>query len=215
MRFGHPSTTRRRLLSRGVFLLALPLSASTALATPYAAAAEQVVERLVRQVWTIAQTSHGDAIDRQHLRQAIEQQTDLELLARLALGRYWRTATASQREEYVGLFRTFVVQVLIDRLRPFVGRDLGRLDDHFRIVASRPAGKRDILVHSQIVPPGSQPLDVHWRLRDRSDGPVIIDAIVEGVSLLVTQRSEFATVLERVGLDGLLVELRSRISAPA
>jgi ABC-type transporter MlaC component len=39
---------------------------------------------------------------------------------------------------------------------------------------------------------------------------VIIDVIVEGASLLVSQRSEFATVIERKDLDGLLAELRAR-----
>jgi ABC-type transporter MlaC component len=44
---------------------------------------------------------------------------------------------------------------------------------------------------------------------------VIIDLIVEGISLLVTQRSEFAAVLERSGVDGLLAELRARVAQPA
>jgi phospholipid transport system substrate-binding protein len=213
MRLGRSTIARRRLLGRGAILLALPLSASTALATPYSDAAEEVVERLVQQVWTAVQASHTDDLDRHHLQLAIEQETDLGLLGRLVLGRYWRTASPSQRDEYLRLFRSYVVQVFVNRLRPYAGRELGALDQHFQIVASRPAGKRDVLVHSRILPPTGQALEVHWRLRHRDDGPVIIDAIVEGISLLVTQRSEFATVLERDGLDGLLSELRSRVSA--
>ena len=48
---------------------------------------------------------------------------------------------------------------------------------------------------------------------DRS-GPVVIDLIIEGISLLVTQRSEFAAVLERAGVDGLLAELNARVTQP-
>ena len=213
MRLGHTSLTRRRLLGRGAALMALPMTAGAAFATPYSDAAEQVVQQLVHQVWAAVQISPSDHLDRRRLQLAIEQQTDLGLLGRLALGRYWRAATPDQRDEYLTLFRSFVVQVFVDRLSPYAGRDVGPIEQHFRIVASRPAGKRDILVHSRIMPPGGSHLEVHWRLRDRPEGPVIIDAIVEGVSLLVTQRSEFATVLERKGLDGLLVELRSRVSA--
>ena len=47
----------------------------------------------------------------------------------------------------------------------------------------------------------------------QGDQPVIIDLIVEGVSLLVTQRSEFAAVIERSDMDGLLAELRARASS--
>jgi ABC-type transporter MlaC component len=51
---------------------------------------------------------------------------------------------------------------------------------------------------------------VDWRLRDAGQGPVIIDLIIEGASLLVAQRSEFATVIERADIDGLLAELEAR-----
>jgi ABC-type transporter MlaC component len=39
---------------------------------------------------------------------------------------------------------------------------------------------------------------------------VIIDVIIEGVSLLVSQRSEFAAVIERSDMEGLLTELQAR-----
>ena len=87
----------------------------------------------------------------------------------------------------------------------------GRL---FQVVASRPVGNLDILVQSRVLPSGSQPLRVDWRLRERPDGPVVIDLIIEGISLLVTQRSEFAAVLERNGVDGLLTELNARVTQP-
>ena len=43
---------------------------------------------------------------------------------------------------------------------------------------------------------------------------MIIELIIEGISLLVTQRSEFAAVLERIGVEGLLAELNSRVTQP-
>jgi phospholipid transport system substrate-binding protein len=81
-------------------------------------------------------------------------------------------------------------------------------------MASQPAGKSDIVVRSRIHPPAGAPLDVEWRLRSRNGGMFIIDLVVEGISLLITQRSEFGSVLERVGIDGLISELQSRV-APA
>ena len=59
-------------------------------------------------------------------------------------------------------------------------------------------------------PTNGQPLALDWRLRAGDSGPVIIDLIVEGASLLVSQRSEFAAVIERQDIDGLLAELRAR-----
>jgi phospholipid transport system substrate-binding protein len=49
-------------------------------------------------------------------------------------------------------------------------------------------------------------------VRERDDGNLVaIDVIVEGISLIVTQRSEFSAVIERQGMDGLLAELRQRV----
>jgi phospholipid transport system substrate-binding protein len=59
-------------------------------------------------------------------------------------------------------------------------------------------------------PQSGDVLAVDWRLREGPDGPVVIDLIIEGVSLLVSQRSEFAAVIERSNMDGLLAELRAR-----
>jgi phospholipid transport system substrate-binding protein len=58
--------------------------------------------------------------------------------------------------------------------------------------------------------PQGDVLDVDWRLRARDDRPLIIDLIIEGASLLVAQRSEFTTVIERSDVDGLLAELSAR-----
>ena len=107
-----------------------------------------------------------------------------------------------------------MLQTFVQRLRQYVGSELGFAGERFQIIASRPVGERDILVQSRIAPPSSQPLRVDWRLRERPGEPVIIDLIVEGISLLVTQRSEFAAVLERGGIDRLLSELEARISQP-
>jgi phospholipid transport system substrate-binding protein len=59
---------------------------------------------------------------------------------------------------------------------------------------------------------GRPPLKVDWRIRERGDGDLVaIDVIIEGISLVVTQRSEFSAVIERSGMDGLLAELRQRV----
>jgi phospholipid transport system substrate-binding protein len=184
-------------------------------ALPSAAAAEQVVQRLVDQVLRLLDEGGVDNLDQGVLLSVLDEGTDLTLLGRLVLGRYWREANQRQRTEYLQLFRHYMLQTLVQRLRQYVGSDLSYAGERFQIIASRPVGERDVLVQSRVAPPSSQPLRVDWRLRERPGEPVIIDLIVEGISLLVTQRSEFAAVLERGGVDGLLTELRVRVTQPA
>jgi phospholipid transport system substrate-binding protein len=207
---------RRQLIFASAALLSAFLPGRAARGLPSAAAAEEVVRRLVEQVGQLL-TERGDAsdIDRDHLLSVLDDGTDLSLLGRLVLGRYWRDASPGQRSEYLQLFRRYMLQTFIQRLRQYAGTDMSHPGERFQIIASRPVGERDILVQSRVAPPTSQPLRVDWRLRERPGEPVIIDLIVEGISLLVTQRSEFAAVLERGGIEGLLAELRARVTQPA
>jgi phospholipid transport system substrate-binding protein len=207
---------RRQLILASAALLSALLPGRAARGLPSAAAAEVVVQRLVEQVWQLL-AERGDVpdIDREHLLAVLDEGTDLSLLGRLVPGRFWRDASPGQRTEYLQLFRRYMLQTFIQRLRQYAGTDMSHPGERFQIIASRPVGERDILVQSRVAPPTSQPLRVDWRLRERPGEPVIIDLIVEGISLLVTQRSEFAAVLERGGVEGLLAELRARVTQPA
>jgi phospholipid transport system substrate-binding protein len=207
---------RRRLILGSALLLPCLLSGPMARAEPSAAAAEAVVRRLVDQVWRLLADQGVENLNRDDLLLVLDEGTDLTLLGQLVLGRYWRQASREQRTEYLSLFRRYMFQTFVQRLRQYAGRDLSLAGERFQIIASRPVGERDILVQSRVAPPSSsQPLRVDWRLREAPGEPVIIDLIVEGISLLVTQRSEFASVLERSGIDGLLTELRARVTQPA
>ena len=139
-----------------------------------------------------------------------EARTDVGLISRLALGRYWNQLSETQRQDYQELFRAVVIRGMARRLTSYAGDADGPMKERFQVLSSAPAGKRDTLVRSRVFPPNGQPLALDWRLRTGASGPVIIDLIVEGASLLVSQRSEFAAVIERYDLDGLLAELRAR-----
>jgi phospholipid transport system substrate-binding protein len=209
------SLDRRHLIGAILALLGSLLPGRLARAAPSAAAAEEVVRRLVDHVWQLLAERGLEQVSDQDLHSVLDEGTDLSLLGRLVLGRYWRDANPRQRTEYLRLFRHYMLQTFVQRLRQYAGADLGQPGARLQIIASRPVGERDILVQSRVAPPTSQPLRVDWRLRERPGEPVIIDLIVEGISLLVTQRSEFAAVLERSGVDGLLTELRARVAEPA
>ena len=76
-----------------------------------------------------------------------------------------------------------------------------------------PEGETDSIVSSQIIPPDAPPVAVDWRIRPRGDALKVIDVAVEGVSMSVTQRSEFSSVIQRGGgnIEALLQSLRQRV----
>ncbi len=205
--------TRRRLL-QGAIVLGLGLGSGHAgyAATTPEQDAKALVTRLVEQILQAIDADGDGSNQERRMMAVIESETNLNLLARMTLGRYWRQATAQQRKTFAGVFRRYLLQSFTSRLRRYAGASLGTVHDRFTITATKKAGKNDVVVRSLIKPPSGAPLEVDWRLRSRDDRFYIIDLVVEGVSLLITQRSEFGSVVERIGIDGLIGELETRVA---
>lgn len=197
----------RRLLGALLAILMLASAWRPAEAAPSPDDARALIEEVSSEVLTIlSDDSRGDQEKFDDLVVLLDDPIDLDLVGRLILGRHWRTADERQREEYLNLFREFALANLASKLHLYRGQ-------RFEVTGAKVVGDRDALVTSRILSDGEPPLQVDWRLRQLQDGTLVtIDLIVEGVSLIVTLRSEFSAVIERQGFDGLLAELRQRIA---
>jgi phospholipid transport system substrate-binding protein len=133
--------------------------------------------------------------------------TDFDVLGigRFVLGRYWRTATLQEQQEFLKLFQEFVVRAYTARLGNFGG-------EPFRVIGTRPSGDETI-VSSEIVL-ASGPIGLDWYLVNNDGKYKITDVYVAGVSMKVTQRDEFAAVIQRSGgrVEGLLSQLRQKLA---
>jgi phospholipid transport system substrate-binding protein len=195
-------------------LLNLPWTARIAWSDVAPADAEAAVHDLAAQIWqSLGQAGLGEQGRIDAIAAMLVDATDVELLSRLVLGRYWQRLDDEQRARYQALFGDVVMRSFASRLNQYAKDAEGPLEERFTIASSAPAGKQDILVRSQVRPLSGGTLAVDWRLRGSDGGPAIIDVIIEGVSLLVSQRSEFAAVIERSDMEGLLAELQARASA--
>lgn len=129
----------------------------------------------------------------------------LELIGRFVLGRHWRRASDEERAEFQRLFEDYVVASYAQQLASYAGEQLV-------IQRGQVKGERGALVSSQITRPQGDPIQVEWRLRRAGEGWRIIDVVIEGISMAVTHRSEFSSVIGSHGgrIDGLLEVLRGK-----
>ena len=128
------------------------------------------------------------------------------------LGRYWNTANLEERKEFLSLFEDLLVVTYLNRFQRYSGETLSvektLVDDK----------SGDAVVFSQVVrPDGTAVVSVGWRLRGKGEAFKIVDVLVEGVSMGLTQRSEFAAVIRKHGgqVSGLLAEMRERAKGSA
>ena len=133
---------------------------------------------------------------------------DLPRIARFTLGRYWRTATDDEKKEFVELFEKFVIQAYTARFQDLSGKKL-------HVIQAREVSASQALVLSEILIPGKPAVKINWRVRSKDEVHKIVDVMVEGISMSVTQRDEFAAVIRQTGgrVGGLIKALRRKTSS--
>jgi phospholipid transport system substrate-binding protein len=158
-------------------------------------AAQKFIDGMAqRAVDFLANTSLSQDQKSAEFRNLLQDSFDLETIGRFALGRYWNTATPEQRKEYQQLFRNMVVKVYSNRFKEYQGQKV-------ETRSHRVDANGDVIVTSFIVPEKGAEIQVDWRTRNKNGKWKIVDVIVEGVSMSVTQRSDFSSVIQRGGGD--------------
>ncbi|HEY5636871.1 MAG TPA: ABC transporter substrate-binding protein [Burkholderiales bacterium] len=132
---------------------------------------------------------------------------DFEQATRLALGRGWNSATPPQRTRLVDEFRTLLVRTYANSIGTYQGQTM-------RVQPVRMAPTdTDVTVRNSFISPGRAPVSVDYAMRRGTAGWKIYDISVEGVSLVITYRSQFDSIVRNGGIDGLikrLAELNNR-----
>jgi phospholipid transport system substrate-binding protein len=151
-------------------------------------------------------------------RQIFRADFDVPGIARFVLGPYWRLASPAQQQEFLALFENYIVQTFSGRLSQYA-----ESGDAPRVTGSRldPEGA---VVSSQINlangggpragghGPTVLPIRVDWHLTAQNGSYKINDVVVDGISMAVTQRSEFTSAIERQGgqVQALLATLHQQ-----
>src|SRR5206468_12288752 len=115
-------------------------------------------------------------------RELFRNEFDVAGIGQFVLGRYWRTATPQQQQEFLQLFQEYVVQAYASRLGPYGG-------EPFRVIGARPAGD-EVIVSSEVARSGGSPIQIDWYLVRAGGQLKITDVYVGGASMKVTQRDE-------------------------
>lgn len=129
---------------------------------------------------------------------------DFTEMTRLAAGRSWNAATPEQRERLTTAFRTMLVRTYANAIDTYRGQTM-------KVDAARVStDPNEATVRNRYLSPGREATIIDYAMRKTANGWKIYDIVVEGVSLALTYRAQFAEAAQSGGIENLIGLLQKK-----
>jgi phospholipid transport system substrate-binding protein len=202
------SNLRKILVILSIYLimpsLGLP-ALSAAMAQDSGDKPAKFIQELADEAMAVLRDRQGSIDEREkQFRAVLKDNFAMAKIGRFAAGRFWRQMSADQQQQYQQLFEKWILKTYSIRFGGYSGETVN-------VLKTDKTGKTDVFVRTKINSSSGRAIKVDWRVRNIKDHYKIIDVLVEGVSMLVTQKAEFGAVLRQQGIDGLIKILRSQL----
>lgn len=200
---------RRRLVIGLTCLAAAAMAAPSfprpAMAGTDAAQARKLIENLTQQALTILKNEKGDLDAREKkFRTILADYFAMSSISKRVAGQHWQDMSPQQKEEFQRLFSEWVLKTYSRRFGGYQGEAIA-------VEKASAVSKDTVLVQTKLSGQ-KRNSKVDWRVIEAAAGqPRIVDVSVDGVSMLVAQKSEVASIVKNKGVDGLLDTLRKHV----
>jgi phospholipid transport system substrate-binding protein len=193
-----PPASRRALLIVAPLLLAWPALAADG---PAASLIEKTAAEVIELIKSIPPGPQREA----GIRKVLVEAFDLNYMGQAALGKYWASTTPDQQQRYLKAAVNAEAHAYAERFGQYGGQTLtlGK-------VSARPNGVT--VVDSRLNQTNGQPIKIEWEVRDSGSSPRITDVKIEGISMVITRRTDFTSYIQNSGgkVEALVQELENR-----
>ena len=177
------------LIIFATFLFILPSKQQYALATNDPG--EYVMKMTKSAIDTLTNQSISQEEKENQFGKLFDKNFDVPSISRFVLGKYWKQASTDQKKKFIKTFRNYIVKTYSSRFGEYSGEQLELLN------TENESNPKIFLVHTALQRQDAPIIKVDWRIGKKKDRFVILDIIIEGISLAVTQRSEFVSVIDQ------------------
>lgn len=168
---------------------------------------QTIIDEVMAAVRADKQLAAGDQGKALRLaEQKILPHIDFEEATRLAASRAWPQASVEQRKKLVNEFRSMLVRTYSNAISAYTGEQAKFLPRRDK------AGGAEATVRYQFIRSGGRPVQITYEMRRTDKGWKIYDINVEGMSLVLTYRTEFDSIVKQEGIDGLIRRLAQKNS---
>lgn len=177
--------------------------------TPDPQQAQALVEEVTGRMLAVLKEEAGDGqVDIERMRAEIRAEIlphlDFVTMTKLAVGSPWRNASTEQKRTLVTEFRELLLRTYTHALEQYNNQELVFL-------SLRPSPYDDrVTVRSKVVRTDGPEIPVHYSLRYADGEWKVYDIVVDGISLVTTYRSNFASQIQSEGIDGLIASLEQK-----
>jgi phospholipid transport system substrate-binding protein len=138
---------------------------------------------------------------------------DFEVVARLVLGREWRSASPQQRQRFTTAFRETLLRTFAIALSEHVDLIASRFQEDRQLLTVKPLpiaveGKR-VVVRSELAT-DAKPVAIDYRLHASDDGWKVYDVMIENISFITNYRTEYGALVRREGLERVIEQLEEK-----
>lgn len=190
---GTPALRKLFVAALAMALLCGPTAIKAATANP-----ESFVEAISAKVIDILKSETADPAARERrFRQLFVGSFDAPAIGKFVLAGEWRKLSAEQRSQYLDRFSKYIAAIYAIQFSHYEG-------ETFKITGPAAKDGADSFVKAALEKPSKAPIMLSFRVRETQGAYKIVDVAVDGVSLIVTKRSEFRSVIQHDGFDGLM-----------
>jgi phospholipid transport system substrate-binding protein len=199
------SRAQRTLRAASIALAATLLGPAAAPGQPQVQQARAVVSETIDKVVAVL---NDKTLPLEQKRQQIEEisysRFDFDRMARLVLARNAQKLSPEQQQEFVAEFKRHLSTTYGRRLSEYS-------DERIEIGDARPETNGDVTVKSRVVGGAAgDGVAIDYRLKERDANWLVIDVIIEGVSLIHNFRSQVAEIVSSAGAESLIAKLREK-----
>jgi len=172
-------------------------------------APDALIKRISQEVLDTAKTDKEiQAGNQKRVLEVVEAKilpyVDFQRMTALAAGRFWRQATPEQQKQLTDEFRSLLIYTYSGAISQVKDQKL-----EFKPMRSSPADT-EVEVHTQVVQPRGEPIQLSYRLEKLPSGWKIYDMNVLGAWLVEAYKGNFASEINKGGIDGLIKTLSEK-----
>ena len=170
----------------------------------------EVLEGMSDKVIAIVDKDPDILNDQARLREVADaivvENVDFILFSKWVLGKNWRKATPEQRDIFIAEFTELMIS---SYLATFTSEDYKHQVVHYKPVR-KTKDPNKVMVVTEVEQLNGPLLDIRFRMHLSETGWMVYDVVIEGVSMVATQRSSISDIIRRKGIDGLIAMMEER-----